>query len=58
MNLIDAYVTRVASAPYQKYDRWWVDVDYTSEGVAGFSSLYFDSKEEALNVLPGHWFLT
>ena len=32
MNLVDAFVTKVISGPYEEYGKWWVDVEYISWG--------------------------
>ncbi|CAM6553601.1 TPA: hypothetical protein ACPY6O_003852 [Escherichia coli] len=38
MNLVDAFVTKVISGPYEEYGKWWVDVEYISWGVPGAGS--------------------
>ena len=50
MNLVDAFVTKVISGPYEEYGKWWVDVEYISWGVPGKSRLMFDSREQTLEV--------
>lgn len=58
MNLIDAYVTQILSDPYQMYGKWFLEVEYTSEGRTGKTNIMFDTEREALAVFPGHKFLT
>lgn len=58
MNLIDAVVTEVLSLPYQKYDYWWVDVNYKSYGVPGKTALMFKTISDAEKVQVGYEFLT
>lgn len=48
MNLVDAFVKKVISGPYEEYGKWWIDVEYISWGVPGKTRLMFDSKEQAL----------
>lgn len=50
MNLVDAFVTKVISGPYEEYGKWWVDVEYISWGVPGKSRLMFGSREQAQEV--------
>lgn len=49
MNLVDAFVTKVISGPYEEYISW---------GVPGKSRLMFDSREQAQEVQEGFRFLT
>ncbi len=28
MNLVDAFVKKVISEPYEEYGKWWIDVEY------------------------------
>lgn len=28
MNLVDAFVKKVISGPYEEYGKWWIDVEY------------------------------
>jgi hypothetical protein len=58
MNLIDAYVTQVLSDPYEKYGKWFLEVEYTSWGRPGRTKLMLSSKREALAVFPGYRFQT
>ena len=30
MNLVDAFVKKVISEPYEEYGKWWIDVEYIS----------------------------
>ncbi|HAX5176430.1 TPA: hypothetical protein OCY64_004960 [Escherichia coli] len=57
MNLVDAFVKKVISGPYEEYGKWWIDVEYISWGVPGKTRLMFDSKEQALEVKEGYKFL-
>ncbi|HAF3174327.1 TPA: hypothetical protein G8B59_003885 [Salmonella enterica] len=57
-NLVDAFVKKVISGPYEEYGKWWIDVEYISWGVPGKTRLMFDSKEQALEVKEGYKFLT
>ncbi|HFK9386252.1 TPA: hypothetical protein ACG2V4_004538 [Escherichia coli] len=58
MNLVDAFVKKVISEPYEEYGKWWIDVEYISWGVPGKTRLMFESKELALEVKEGYKFLT
>ena len=58
MNLVDAFVTKVISGPYEECGKWWVDVEYISWGVPGKSRLMFDSREQTLEVQKDFRFLT
>ncbi|HCP2286677.1 TPA: hypothetical protein OC142_005145 [Escherichia coli] len=58
MNLVDAFVTKAISGPYEEYGKWWVDVEYISWGVPGKSRLMFGSREQAQEVQEGFRFLT
>ncbi|ECW8744235.1 hypothetical protein F4284_07095 [Salmonella enterica] len=53
MNLVDAFVKKVISEPYEEYGKWWIDVEYISWGVPGKTRLMFESKEQALEVKEG-----
>ena len=57
MNLVDAFVKKVISGPYEEYGKWWIDVEYISWGVPGKTRLMFESKEQALEVKEGYKFL-
>lgn len=57
MNLVDGFVTKVLSEPYEKYGKWWLDVEYVSWGNPGEYTLMFDKKGDALNVEKGYKFL-
>ncbi len=35
MNLVDAFVTKVISGPYEEYGKWWVDVEIYFLGSSG-----------------------
>lgn len=48
MNLVDAFVKKVISEPYEEYGKWWIDVEYISWGVPGKTRLMFESKELSL----------
>ncbi|EOZ9503398.1 hypothetical protein ACQYG3_004794 [Escherichia coli] len=54
MNLVDAFVKKVISGPYEEYGKWWIDVEYISWGVPGKTRLMFESKEQALEVKEGY----
>ncbi|MDZ9638994.1 hypothetical protein SNC27_24450 [Escherichia coli] len=54
MNLVDAFVKKVISEPYEEYGKWWIDVEYISWGVPGKTRLMFESKEQALEVKEGY----
>ncbi|EBV6961865.1 hypothetical protein WP16_21350 [Salmonella enterica subsp. enterica serovar Hadar] len=56
--LVDAFVKKVISGPYEEYGKWWIDVEYISWGVPGKTRLMFESKEQALEVKEGYKFLT
>lgn len=58
MNYVDAYVTKVHNGYDYKYNKYWVRVDYQSEGIDGETKLMFDTIEEATSVEVGHHFLT
>lgn len=58
MNLVDAFVKKVISGPYEEYGKWWIDVEYISWGVPGKTRLMFESKEQALEVKEGYKFLS
>ncbi|HEB3585648.1 TPA: hypothetical protein RZC63_004089 [Escherichia coli] len=40
MNLVDAFVKKVISEPYEEYGKWWIDVEYISWGVSITDSLH------------------
>ena len=42
MNLVDAFVKKVISEPYEEYGKWWIDVEYISWGVPGKTKLMFE----------------
>lgn len=58
MNLLECYVTEVLSNPYEKYSKWWVDVNYECWGLDGSTNLMFDSEQEAEKVKKGYKFLS
>lgn len=53
MNSLDACVTEVTSPPYQRYNKWWVEVTYTCWGSPGITSVMCNSEEEANKVVKG-----
>lgn len=57
MNLLDCVVTKVLSEPYEKYDKWWVSVEYDCYGVITESVIMFKTKEEAEKVTVHYVFL-
>ena len=57
MNLIDATVVAVLSTPYEKYNKWWVDVNCVDMGGESKTNLMFDTIEEAEKVGLGYQFL-
>lgn len=57
MNLLDHAVTKILSEPYDKYNKWWVRVEYECYGNKGESSIMFNSKEQAEEVKVGYVFL-
>lgn len=56
MNLLDCFVTKVLSKPYEKYDKWWVRVECECYGNIGEHSIMFNSKENAEEVKVGYVF--
>lgn len=57
MNLVDCYVTRVLSEPYEAYNKWWVLVEYDSWGRLAQTTVMCDTEEEAERVDVGYHFL-
>lgn len=57
MNLLDCFVTKVLCKPYQKFDKWWVDVEYECYGKIDYSYIMFESEEKALEVKEGFIFI-
>ncbi|MGZ8887935.1 MAG: hypothetical protein ACXW1D_00085 [Halobacteriota archaeon] len=57
MNLVDCVVTEVLSAPMEKYNRWWVKVEYDGWGSTSTSEIMCNSFEDAMKVDVGHKFL-
>lgn len=57
MNLIDCVVTKVIGEPYEKYNRWWIKVEYDSWGMFCETELFFNTKEEVEKVNIGYKFL-
>lgn len=56
MNMLDAIVTKVLSAPYLLYGRWWVDVEYNCYGKTSETNIMCYSAYEATNVKVGFIF--
>lgn len=60
MNLVDCYVTKVLSQPYQlefSDVHWFVDVEYDSWGCVSTTEIMLTSFEEACKVTVGYKFL-
>lgn len=57
MNLVDAEVIEVTSAPYYMFARWYVDVWYESYGIQRHTELMCMTEEDARSIKPGHKFL-
>lgn len=59
MNLIDAYVVKILSEPklLSEISGYWVEVEYEDDGGTGFTNLYFETLDEALNLKVGYEFL-
>lgn len=57
MNLVDCFVTKVLTTPYEKYGRWWVGVEYDSWGHISKSEIMLNTEAEANAVDIGHKFL-
>lgn len=57
MNLLDHTVKKVLSEPYEKYNKWWVRVEYECYGTKGEASIMFKTKEEAEKVTVHYVFL-
>ncbi|EOC7827171.1 hypothetical protein ACI8GV_002135, partial [Shigella sonnei] len=53
MNLVDAFVKKVISGPYEEYGKWWIDVEYISWGVPGKTRLMFVNRPG----FPGEYFI-
>lgn len=56
MNVLDAIVTKVIGEPYEKFGRWWVDVEYDCYGQMDETSLMCQSQGDALSVNVGYEF--
>lgn len=56
MNLLEAYVTKVLSEPYENYGKWWVDVEYNCWGSISKSEVMCQTEQEALTVAVGYEF--
>lgn len=56
MNLIDLYVTEVLEEPRYKFGYWMVEVMANGYGHISQTTVYCDSKEEALKVQKGYKF--
>lgn len=46
MNLLECTVTEITSKPYFKYDKWWLNVEYSCWGLNSKTSLMFDTELE------------
>lgn len=57
MNLVDCYVKKVLSKPYERYGMWCIDVEFDSYGHRLEGTIYGLTKEEADNVDVGYKFL-
>lgn len=53
MNALDAVVTRVVEVRYDKFGRWWVDVEYDRYGRLGGTSILCQTMIDALSVRIG-----
>lgn len=58
MNLVDCYVTAITAPPRGLYGKWWVPVNYDSEGGYGNSEIMCHTLEEAEAVKVGDVFLS
>lgn len=58
MNLVDAYVQEILEAPILINGKWFLEVMADIYGIAGETTIMFNTKEEAENVTIGHHFLT
>ncbi len=56
MKELKCKVTKVLSAPYMKYNRWFVDVKYICMGKNLETKLYLESEEKAIAVKAGYEF--
>lgn len=56
MNLVDCFVTKVLSKPYERYGMWCVDVEFDSYGHKSEGTIYGLTKEEADKVDVGYRF--
>ena len=57
MNLINCFVTEIIVEPKEKYSKWCVEVEYVAEGVVGYTTLLFDTLEQAKEVNDTYKFL-
>lgn len=57
MNLVDCYVKKVLSKPYERYGMWCIDVEFDSYDHRSEGTIYGLTKEEADNVDVGYKFL-
>lgn len=57
MNLLEAIVLEVRSAPEYFFERWFVSVRFICEGVEGYTDVMSNTMEEALAIKPGYKFL-
>ena len=44
MNLVDAFVKKVISEPYEEYGKWWIDVTSWSKTFNTYTAIYSTSK--------------
>lgn len=58
MNLVECYVIKVKSKPFESYGKWWVEVDYDCYGRVSNTQIMFDTEEEAKDVKKGFKFLS
>jgi len=54
MNLVDCFVTKVLSKPYEHYGMWCVDVEFDFYGHKSEGTIYDLTKEEADKVDVGY----
>lgn len=58
MNLLECYVTKVKSNPFESHGKWWVEVDYECYGRQSNTQIMFNTKKEAEKVKEGFEFLS
>jgi len=54
MNLCDAYTTKILSTPYQKYGKWWLDVEINCYGRISNTTIMQNTKEEIDKISIGY----